>query len=494
MKKFYITLLSSLLFVTNYATDLVVNSSGQPGTYTTLSAALSAAASSGDRILIPSTITLIEDITINKSIDIMPQTEGNYFYLEGDINVTANAGLEIRILGMNFSGDLNCSSGTAIETNRCDLYFIDCNITDPGVTELDANVQGLGFHVLYCNIPDCRVYFRFGEIIASKLNGFFVEYGEGVNIGDTIKIIANIIANVNGGADYDDVSFLWSRYIHLYRSVCVYDNSDHYYLIANNLIKSTSSTSTLLNIFATDTISPGKNKIINNTFVRESFGGTSNYLTYGIINLNDIYDCSGNYPASSTSNYSTTNVFWTTPNTEILNNIFHSESASTGAYTYIHVGRLSNKYQSYYSETCSACKPFIKYNIFGQGTWSSSNWNTDLDISPLGSSIQNYFEYEIDPFNYAVQSTIYTSSNTNYSGDDGKALSGAVIDGGKNEASSYDIDMTRNDLGTYGGPYSMENYWDSTATGKARIYHLNMPSEIWSGQTPTIKASAVHKK
>jgi O-acetylhomoserine/O-acetylserine sulfhydrylase-like pyridoxal-dependent enzyme len=117
-----------------------------------------------------------------------------------------------------------------------------------------------------------------------------------------------------------------------------------------------------------------------------------------------------------------------------------------------------------------------------------------LDISPLGSSIQNYFEYEIDPFNYAVQSTIYTSSNTSYSGDDGKALSGAVIDGGKNEASSYDIDMTRNDLGTYGGPYSMENYWDSTATGKARIYHLDMPSEIWPGQTPTIKASAVHKK
>jgi hypothetical protein len=118
MKKFYITLFASLLFVTNYATDFVVNSSGQPGTYTTLSAALSAAASSGDRILIPSTITLIEDITINKSIDIMPQTEGNYFYLEGDINVTANAGLEIRILGMNLSGNLVCSAGTAVETNR----------------------------------------------------------------------------------------------------------------------------------------------------------------------------------------------------------------------------------------------------------------------------------------------------------------------------------------------------------------------------------------
>jgi hypothetical protein len=56
-----------------------------------------------------------------------------------------------------------------------------------------------------------------------------------------------------------------------------------------------------------------------------------------------------------------------------------------------------------------------------------------------------------------------------------------------------DIDMTRNDPGTYGGPYSWDNY-NSTAVGKARVYDLNMPFEIWPGQTPTIKAGAVHTK
>ena len=52
--------------------------------------------------------------------------------------------------------------------------------------------------------------------------------------------------------------------------------------------------------------------------------------------------------------------------------------------------------------------------------------------------------------------------------------------------------MTRNDLGTYGGPYSWDNYW-STASGSARIYNLDLPFEIWSGQ-PNVKADAVHQK
>ena len=54
--------------------------------------------------------------------------------------------------------------------------------------------------------------------------------------------------------------------------------------------------------------------------------------------------------------------------------------------------------------------------------------------------------------------------------------------------------MTRNDLGTYGGPYTWENYHDTTSNGRGRVFNLDMPFEIWMGQTPTIKADAVHKK
>ena len=103
----------------------------------------------------------------------------------------------------------------------------------------------------------------------------------------------------------------------------------------------------------------------------------------------------------------------------------------------------------------------------------------------------------MDAYNYWQISDDFFRSTTahKYDQEDGRIISGMGMDKGFNSAQYYDLDMTRNDCGTYGGPYSMENYWnDSTATGKARIYHLDMPSEIWSGQTPTIKASAVHKK
>ena len=180
----FISCLSLLFSLSFYATDLVVNSSGQSGTYTTLSAALTAAASSGDRILIPSTITLIEDITINKSVDIMPLTASNNFFLEGDINITATAGLEIRILGMNFSGDLVCSSGTATETNRCHLYFIDCEVTDPSTTDISAEQIGLAFHVLFCYMPDVNINLKFGEVIASYIGNFRVSYTDNNNYND----------------------------------------------------------------------------------------------------------------------------------------------------------------------------------------------------------------------------------------------------------------------------------------------------------------------
>jgi hypothetical protein len=455
--------------VTNYATDLVVNSSGQAGTYTTLSAALSAAASSGDRILIPSTITLIEDITINKSIDIMPQTEGNYFYLEGDINITATAGLEIRILGMNFSGDLVCSSGTATETNRCHLYFIDCKVTDPGTTDISAEQIGLAFHVLYCYMPDTNVSLKFGEIIGCHLNNFIVSNTDQSFYDDTIKILANIFDSRN----YSTISTSFPSYTTKEIYSC-YDNSSHYYIIANNFFKFSNYSNanrTKLSIFGSNNVGNGKNEIINNTIVSSISPG--NYAQLGMaLTFHNDYDGS---------------VKWSRPNTDVLNNIFIGNSWDS-----------FNTYLVGLDVAGAISLPFIKYNCFSNGGGLSSDYYSDNinngihELSPRGDAHIPAL-LVIDPSNYNMTSATFNSTGYVIS-KNGRGVGGITTNSGKNEANSYDLDMTRNDLGTYGGPYSMENYWDSTATGKARIYHLDMPSEIWSGQTPTIKATAVHKK
>jgi hypothetical protein len=57
----------------------------------------------------------------------------------------------------------------------------------------------------------------------------------------------------------------------------------------------------------------------------------------------------------------------------------------------------------------------------------------------------------------------------------------------------FNITMSRNDIGIYGGPYSWNNYWGSS-TGAGVIYDLDMPFEYWTGQSATINAKAAHQK
>jgi hypothetical protein len=75
----------------------------------------------------------------------------------------------------------------------------------------------------------------------------------------------------------------------------------------------------------------------------------------------------------------------------------------------------------------------------------------------------------------------------------GESVDAKVVNQGSPALQYYDIDLTRNDMGTFGGPYSIDNYWN-TATGRARVYDLTMPFEIWNGSTPSIKAEGTHIK
>jgi hypothetical protein len=80
----------------------------------------------------------------------------------------------------------------------------------------------------------------------------------------------------------------------------------------------------------------------------------------------------------------------------------------------------------------------------------------------------------------------------------GKVTAGVSgVDAGKPGINYYDIDLTRADLGPYGGPWTQENYWGTTNPqgGRARVFLLNMPANIYSLTTPvSIKANATHTK
>ena len=54
-----------------------------------------------------------------------------------------------------------------------------------------------------------------------------------------------------------------------------------------------------------------------------------------------------------------------------------------------------------------------------------------------------------------------------------------------------DIDNTTNDIGTTGGPHAWSNY--NTTTGKAAIFNLELPFQLYIGGSHNIKAKGFHK-
>ena len=94
------------------------------------------------------------------------------------------------------------------------------------------------------------------------------------------------------------------------------------------------------------------------------------------------------------------------------------------------------------------------------------------------SSADNFFQQSFSSGDIDLNSGIVTNSNATNNGLD-------IME-------CRDIDDTQNDLGTWGGPHSWDNY-HSTATGKGRIIDIQMPSTIYGlpGVTFEVKSKAV---
>lgn len=73
--------------------------------------------------------------------------------------------------------------------------------------------------------------------------------------------------------------------------------------------------------------------------------------------------------------------------------------------------------------------------------------------------------------------------------------SSGLINTGDPNHEYYDIDLTVNDRGRNGGPYSLNNYSPASNPNgsKAFIFDLDIPADLFTGQSVTIKAKGYHK-
>ena len=174
-----------------------------------------------------------------------------------------------------------------------------------------------------------------------------------------------------------------------------------------------------------------------------------------------------------------------------MNNIFSVSSASSSYFT------------AYYSNSTSNADNVICYNNVFENRSTSNSYYARCFYCTSPGDTQLYYNYCKGASTGATNggskvvgniSYNYNSANLVYE-NDGTCNDPKLVNQGSPSLQYYDIDLTRNDIGTFGGPYSIKNYHsDSTSLGKARVYDLDMPFEIWSGQTPTVKAKGTHTK
>lgn len=399
MKTLLITILFSTALFSAKAADIYVNNSGQPGTWTTITLALAAAAP-GDRIFVSPYGAYVEDITIVQNVTITSAVSETLFNLVGTTNIIGNSNMDVRIIGCEASGGLTVTVGAATLANKANVYVVDCNY--PSITAQDFIVT----HVLFCDVPTLNI--RHGEIRGCTGSTFTIADGPNAGIGDTVNIVANKFARLN------------------------WQNDDNYFFIANNRIVTTTTNAVVLNNWHYSTVN--KNIMANNT-VQNNYW-VNNVANYGAtILLQD-------------NNNRDNLEFWNM----LVNNLNVSSTYSRAVAAPSTVGSGNVKsYYSYYNSPILNLTHIIESTA---GAWSAAAIPFDAD---------------------------------------GRGTDATAIDAGSPSIQYYDIDLTRNDRGTFGGPYSIDNYLEPL-TGNARVYDLNMPFEIWTGQTPAVKAESTHMK
>ncbi len=123
---------------------------------------------------------------------------------------------------------------------------------------------------------------------------------------------------------------------------------------------------------------------------------------------------------------------------------------------------------------------------------SGGNWPTSNTTSGFPNpGNQGFFKWT---YNGIVLPNSYTGGNnlvfTNIAGP-----TGTTVNAGNPIHNYYDIDLTVNDRGRTGGPYSILNYSPqfNPSNGKAFVFDLEIPADLYPGQPIDIKAKGYHR-
>ena len=440
MKKLLLSLAMAFGAINSgFAADLYVNNSGQSGTYTTIQAAINAA-STGDNIYVSPLNSYQESLSITKSIRIASSVSGSRIIVTQDIKISPLANILVELIGIEGTDViLDSQTSTLGPNSRGKAIITDCSFHD-----INLNKNYLTLLVVKCTLSG-TLSGRHGKVIGNTINEKIVINDEpNIGIGDTVIIKANDVSgNIEVGTD------------------------DHSVIIQNNKASRILVSNWRAGVNITGLIS--NNTVISSDVYRYLVDNANYQLQAGFIKV--LGGCINISIAATNQDVS---------NMLITNN--YIDDLASRKYPGSYSGRVSNNWCAVgVSENVPTIYPVVQYNIFDSYGYKTSSSVTAYTVSHYGFFSKFWSGGGI----YNIQTSI------------GAADDAQVISEGKDVGSPspkfFDADLTRSDIGHLGGDNSWEMFHGTNSvSGAAYIIGLDLPSEIWPGQTVNLKAEAVH--
>jgi hypothetical protein len=488
MKKLFTILLLLVAFISVKAADILVNSSGLPGSYTTISAAVQAA-SAGDRILIsPQIISYQEDtLVIDKDLTLMPYATQSFVSFEGRIQLTLDSIANFNLIGFRGSYEFENLFSVINDTATNSLSVI--NIIDCMIENIRMDQPKTSLYLSYSEVR--YLAFSHGDIIGNRLD--FMYFG-----------------------NFDYSSAASQTVINCSYTSCMLRAPHHFWtsgMQQENNLNNSNYHSTECDLFA-DYIPFGNVNVYSDTcnIIANYFADNSYDASINFFNLD--------FPFNFRNNYITSNInfYLFAPSSKGVNqiinnalqdrkwllNLAYCPSSGLFNFTDITLNYLNNGHHSSLKfwaphaggNTASyASLPIVKnslmaYNIFNScgehsGAVGASGM-CDAAFLPSGPSGQNPSASDNAIFNPSLEH-LNLDLTPNSIGPEG----------GSHAWSNYHgVDMSWDgSMGWYGtsdDSYSRDNAGHMPPGGKARITYLNLPTQIFNPANIRVKAKAVH--
>ena len=202
-----------------------------------------------------------------------------------------------------------------------------------------------------------------------------------------------------------------------------------------------------IEIIANNITSGGGGIIVNQK--NYSFRLLNNFLPSGNISVNLAKNGSSNEIRNNVINYGTYSALYidvaigTAATFMVLNNEL-ATSSTTSSYAEIHNNNTGTA------------------TVYAFNNISASTFTTIGTIAASGN---------IGNVTLSINSSTYTVTGT------------GIVNGGAIDDEYADIDLTRNDIGNFGGSDSWANYWPTAVGNKPQVNYLNTPRRIYTGTT-----------